>query len=658
MTLRMSGALAVALWLCVPPAVADEAGGMWTLVSAAAPEADTAAAAVEQAPIVEWKLDRAGLDRFLRRLPAARFRSGDRPAVRERFPLPLGRDQEIFLVEETPVLAPELARRHPGLRTLAGNSETSPERRVRITVTPERLHARVFLPEGAVVVSASDGRYLAGPEAALRERLPSAAAACTAGPGPPGRTEALLEALEVIGPEAKEPILIADLRTYRLAVATTSAFARANGGTLESVLGVIATAVNSLNEVYERDLGVRLQLVPETERVIFTDPRDEPFTAETGVELLDESQAVLDCLVGAANYDVGHTLNAIGQSLADVGVGWDGRKGRGTTGIQIPVGEVVPGGNAFDLEYLGHELGHQFGAGHTYTGTLGQCDPKYFQTDSAVEPGSGSTLLSYAGLCDGDDIENHSGPYFHAVSIEQIVDYRGCPAADCQPTPAPTGPPPDVEAGPDVAIPCGTDFLLEPERFPAGDGATFTWEQVDAAPAPIPKGTGCCAAQYRSMPPSLMPAQRNPGLACGCGDQLCDLRFAFTARGHGSPGSGLAIDQKVVTVRRKAGPFRVTAPRQGSRHMGALEVRWDVKGTRELLGVDDVEIRLLCAGNAMSSVPVQKTENDGEATLAIPADVECAQAELEVWAVGSIFFARSGIFRFEKAAPSPSATGR
>lgn len=660
MNTRMSSALVVALWLCVPPAAADGTGRVWTRVQAPSAEAEGVAAdLIEEAPMVEWELDRSQLDRLLRRLPPARFQSEDEPAARERFPLPLGATEEIFLVEEAPVLAPELARRHPALRTLAGNSETSPERRVRITVTPGRLHARVFLPGGALVVDRTSGdRYLTGPEAALRERLPGAAAACTAGRGALGPSEALLEVLDLVSAEAREPVRIADLRTYRLAVATTSGFARANGGTVESVLGVIATAVNSLNEVYERDLGVRLQLVPETERVIFTDPRDEPFTAETGLELLDQSQAVLDCLVGAANYDVGHTLNAVGQSLADGGVGWNGRKGRGTTGIRIPVGEVVPGGNAFDLEYLGHELGHQFGAGHTYTGTLGKCDPKYFDADSAVEPGSGSTLLSYAGLCDGDDVENHSGPYFHARSIEQIVEYRGQPATDCQPTPAPAGPLPEIEAGPDAEIPCGTDFLLDPERFPAGGDATFTWEQVDTASSPIQKGSGCCAARYRSVPPSPLPAQSNQGLECNCADRRCALTFAFTARNHHSPGSGLAIDHKTVTVRRDSGPFRITDPRQGSRHTGSLEVRWDVAGTRDLLGIADVAIRLLCGGSSMPSVPALRTENDGHASLPIPVGVECAQAEVEVSAVGSIFFARSGVLQLEAATPASSSAGR
>lgn len=584
------------------------------------------------APASAYELDAEALEAALLRLPPARFeREGARTSI--VLTVPVKDIEEAFVLEDVPVLSPDLARRYPQIRTLAGPSQVRPQVRARVTRTPHGVHARIFTPEGVEVVHpVTRTHHLAAPESMLLE--------------PPTRPfeTAIREAPLPPGAEARDaepkPRSIKGLRTYRLAVATTAGFAGTLGDEVDraKVLGVLAAIVNSVDEVFERDLGIRLQLVPETDSLIFLDPRDEPFAPLDSDHLLEQSQILFDCVVGLDGYDVGHTLNSLGWSVAVKGsVGRPGLKGMGTTG---PTGMGRPGGNVFDLSYFAHELGHQFGAGHTFTGLLGEC-LKFYQEKSAVEPGSGSTLMSYAGLCGEDDLDGDfersgSDAYFHAVSIAQVLDYLEEWSA-CQPPAAGTGnQPPTIDAGTDVEIPRETRFWLSPDDVsePDGDAMTFTWEQVDPGRQRRLSDPSCCEAVYRSEPPSSLDTVWKEGLdPCGCD---CILSFAFTARDDHAPGGGVAIDYKRVRVRHDLDPFEVDEPR--SPRPGRLVVRWRMDP--ELI-VAKVRLKLLCGGEVLANAEVA---NDGEHDWNVPANRDCPNAAVQVDAVGHGFFAQSPNF--------------
>ncbi|MGO4708720.1 reprolysin-like metallopeptidase, partial [Chryseobacterium sp. 2TAF14] len=170
------------------------------------------------------------------------------------------------------------------------------------------------------------------------------------------------------------PSVGSQIRIYRLAVACTGEYAVAATGyaspTVAQTLSAIVTTVNRVNGVYEQDLAVRLVLVANETSVIFTDPSTDPFTGnDDAYTLIDESQTNINSIIGAANYDVGHTFSTGGGGLAGLGViCTNSQKASGITGSSNPIGDP------YDIDYVAHELGHQFGGPHTFNATTGSCN--------------------------------------------------------------------------------------------------------------------------------------------------------------------------------------------------------------------------------------------------------------------------------------------
>jgi len=603
------------------------------------------------------KLNHAALKSHLARAATETARAPHHEPATLSLPLPDGTEAEFQFVE-SPVLAPELAARFPEIKTYAGWSAASPAASVRFDSTPAGFHAQILSPHGAVYIEpfgpAETNLHVCYYKRDCRP--PAAAFQCLT----PASRPAPLHASRPATLSAAAPA--GSLRSYRLACAATGEYTRFHGGTVAAGLAAIASAVNRVTGIFETELGIRLVLVADNDRLVYTNPNTDPYTSGNLALMLSQNQANLDATLGSANYDLGHVFSTEGGGLAAIGVlGLDGCKAFGHTGVPAPAGD------AFYIDYVAHELGHQFGAQHTFNGTNSACAVSRCE-DSAYEPGSGSTLMAYAGLCGADNLQPHSDPYFHAISREQILQCVASSPAPAGPvfnTPANTAP--EVSAGPNFLIPANTPFELTASASdPDGDPLTFCWEQLDLGPPLPPDAPGNAAGPlFRSFSPSTSPRRAFPRLAdilantATPGETLPatsrTLNFRVTARDNHPGGGNAATSDMQVVVVAGAGPFRLTSPGRGVAWSGAQTVTWDVAGTTNA-PILATHVTLLLSTDGGLSFPfvlAAGVPNTGSCGVRLP-DVTTSEARVRLQADGHIFFDISRAnFSISPAGPAP-----
>ena len=332
------------------------------------------------------------------------------------------------------------------------------------------------------------------------------------------------------------------LRIYRLACAATAEYTAYFGGTVPAGLAAIVTAINRVTGVYESELGIRLELVAGNDLIVYMNTGTEPYSNGNPTALLTQNQANLDAVIGSTNYDIGHVFSTAGGGLAGVGVACvAGIKAMGETGTYPPVGD------AFYIDYVAHEIGHQFGASHSFNSSTNACGGGNRCATTAYEPGSGSTIMSYAGICSTDNLQSHSGAYFHSASLEQILSYTttGAGGSSTSVTSTSNGAP-AVSAGPNYTIPMGTPFTLTATGSdPNTESLTYCWEERDLGPS-IKLGTpdNGSSPLFRSFNPTTSPARTFP--------QLSDILNHTTTPGEMLPAK--AAFSKRIGPHPKASP--------------------------------------------------------------------------------------------------------
>jgi chitodextrinase len=429
----------------------------------------------------------------------------------------------------------------------------------------------------------------------------------------------------------------ATLRTFRLAMSVTGEYTTYFGGTKALALAGINNSLTRVNGVFEKDFGVHMNLIANTDLVIYTNASTDPYDAAStgaGGTWNQQLQTTLTNVIGTANYDIGHLFGASGGGGNAGCIGCVCKAptssvplGKGS-GFTSPA-DAIPAGDNFDIDYVAHEMGHQFGANHTFThsneGTIAQ-----------VEPGSGSTIMGYAGITTLD-VQPHSDPYFHAVSIQQVTNY--IKTTTCQTNTATGNAVPTASAGLNYTIPKSTPFMLTGTGTDAnGDALTYCWEQMDSqTTSAAPSATKTTGVDFRSYNPSTSPIRYFPNmttvLAGGtttAGSELTvealpsvarTFNFRFTVRDNHPGGPANNSADMVVTVNATAGPFAVTTPNTAVSYVGGSTqtISWNVAGTTaNSVNCANVDILISTNGGSTWSTLLAATPNDGTEAVTIP----------------------------------------
>lgn len=568
---------------------------------------------------------------------------------------------ESFRVSEASVMASELQAKYPGLRSYAGQSIENPSTLIRFSITSQGLHAMFLSAEkGTQFIdpfTKEDNIYMVYSKRDL----------------PPldqvWECHVVSSDYNLNGAALESSYLSRDtgdgmMRDFRTAIAATieySAFhwmaAGLTAGDSEAVkrtavMAAIVVTMTRNNFIYERDFSITMTLVANNDLVVFID--SDNFSNNNANALINESQTVIDGAIGAANYDVGHTFSTGGGGLAQLNSPCTGSKARGVTGSSAPVGD------AYDIDFVAHELGHQFGAPHTFNGTQGNCAGGNREPTNAYEVGSGTTIMAYAGICGSDNVQENSDAYFHQKSLQMIWDNVTTGNSTCA-TQIPTGNgAPTAEAGSDFVIPISTPYKLTGSSTdPDGTSLhTYTWEQYDLGPAGLPTETNPSGPMVRSFEGTENPTRYIPRLqdlyVSGGSTEWEKLaaversqEFRLTVRDNDTNGGRTAVDDMSTVTVAAAGPFLVTS--QNTDQIvwtpGMTEtITWDVAGTTAN-GVDTANVNILLSiDEGVTYNPIiSNVPNDGSQDIIVP-NVEASKCRIMVEGAGNIFFNINAFF--------------
>lgn len=411
-------------------------------------------------------------------------------------------------------------------------------------------------------------------------------------------------------------------RTYRLAMAATAQYTAAAGGTKAAALAAQIVTVNRLNGIYQSELGVDFQLIEDNPDIIYTDPNNQPYTSGDPDKEINENQANIDLVIGSANYDIGHVVDVADSGLASLhSVCTVARKAMGVTGKKDPFGDP------FDVDYVAHEFGHQFGANHTQNNRCNR------NNDTAVEPGSGSTIMSYAGIC-APNVQAHSSAYFHGVSLQEMGEFISDPEHNC-PVETPIDPAPIITSLPQtVTIPAQTPFSLTAAAQSDDQSALlYNWEQVDdelSVQPPSPLSVG--GPNFRSLPATTSPTRYFPNLAALANnssptwevlsDVTRSMAYQLTVRKN-LPISCNAYEDISININSIAGPFIIKYPNAPAINWTGntlQKISWDVARTNySPVDVQTVNV-LLSTDNGLSfpQTFLSNVANNGEKNICVP----------------------------------------
>jgi subtilisin-like proprotein convertase family protein len=571
------------------------------------------------------------------------------------FPNPEGEIQN-YRIYDASAMHPELEAKYPGIKSYVGKGIEDPTATIRFSVTLFGLHTMTF--SGVNETSYIDPytkdlqNYIVYNKSQL---ITTKTHIC-------GVKDSELNVEEL--PEDLTLMRSSNslFKTYRLAMACTIEYAAyhvnaagMSGGTLAqkkaAVLSAMVVTMTRVNGVYERDLALTMQLIPNNDAIIniTSDTLDNNNTSNA---LLNQIQAYIDGIIGATNYDIGHVVSTGGGGVASLQSPCSGIKAQGVTGLDAPVGDN------YDIDFVAHEMGHQWGGSHTFNSESGNCGGGNRSAPSAYEPGSGTTIMAYAGICSPEDVQPHSDAYMHARSLIQMMAFINA-GGNCGVVVANNNTPPVLDAGGNNSIPTGTPFKLTGSATdvdnPTGDQLTYCWEHYNFLSAAQPLAvTNTGGPNFRSFNPTTSPIRYFPKLANVVANNLATgwefiptvartMTFSLVVRDNGGPlGGQTQRVTKTVTLVNTGAQFKVTSQSTttGWPQNSLQTITWDVAGTdANGINVASVNIKLSTDGGLTYPITLlEGTPNDGSQEITVP-DLVSQTARVMVEAVGNVFFA-------------------
>lgn len=441
-----------------------------------------------------------------------------------------------------------------------------------------------------------------------------------------------------------------ELRSYRLALAATGEYTAFHGGTVPLGMAAIVVAMNRVNGVYEKDVAVRMILVTNNDLIVYTNSSTDPYTNNNGNTMLGQNQNNLDNVIGSSNYDIGHVFSTGGGGVAFLRcVCLNGQKARGVTGLPQPTGDP------FYIDYVAHEMGHQFGGNHSFNSVSNGCGGGNRNGSTAWEPGSGSTIMAYAGLCSPDNLQNNSDAFFHTGNFTEVATFTqfGNGGICCVVTSTGnTHPTVTVPQG-GFSIPISTPFQLTGSATDTENpnSLTYIWEEMDLGPAGSPNNPSGSAPIFRSWKPDTSATRVFPRLlnlvnnTTVIGERLPTytrgLSFRLTVRDNNAGCGGVDYEFIEFNADETAGPFLVTQPNTNVQWNSNIPqtVTWNVANTNVApVSCSNVNIKLSVDGGFTYPYTLAvNTPNDGSENVTLPSLMN-SQARVKVEAVGNIFF--------------------
>ncbi len=597
------------------------------------------------------ELDFDALKKTLANAPKRFAQNAQNQSVVIEIPFPDGSFQQ-FRVEEASVMHDDLQAKYPSIRSFAAYGVTNRYNTMRCEYSENGFSAMIFCPEATYFIDTyaknNTNFYVVYDKKDFT-------------------TDKKMDCGFINSPDNEE-INHADedrtgdgmLRTYRLALACTAEYGTFCGGTVPKVMAAFNKSMTRVNGIYEREFSITMKIVPKNDTLIFFNATTDPYTNTSGSTMLGQNQTTCTQRIGSANFDIGHVFSTGGGGVAQPqGPCNNSNKARGVTGSSSPVNDP------FDVDYVAHEMGHQFSADHTFNNSCSN----NVASGSAYEPGSGSTIMAYAGIC-SPNVQNNSDAYFHVQSIIQINAYSVTGGGNACPQKTSTGNTnqPTASAGADYQIPRNTPFELIGSGSDAdNDPITYCWEQFDRETAPqAPKATNTSGPAFRSLFPKISNTRVFPNIdnivknTNNTWEVLAGVNrkynFRVTTRDNHNGFGRANFDQMTINVNASAGPFLVTAPNTAVSWevLTNQTVTWNV-ATTDVAPVNTPLVDILLSTDGGYTYPdtiATKVPNNGSYTIKVPNKAS-KTARIKVKGSGNIFFDISNANFEIKLPPAP-----